>query len=72
MNILSTSHDTHMLVIDEKEDKMMQRAARDLALILQEIQETEHSRNRKKVAEISHYIDTLNKEIGYEEDQAAS
>jgi len=61
-----------MLVIDEKEDKMMQRAARDLALILQEIQTAEHGRNRKKVAEISHYIDTLNKEIGYEEDQPAS
>ena len=72
MNVLSTSHDTHMIVIDEKEDKMMQRAVKDLALVLQEIQTSEHNRNRKKVAEISHYIETLNKEIGYEEELLVS
>ncbi len=61
-----------MLAIDEKEDKMVQRAAKDLAVVLQEIQATEYNRNRKKVAEISHYIETLNKEIGYEEELVES
>lgn len=63
VNTLNTAHDTHMLIIDDKEDKITQRAARDLAVIIKDIQSNELVRNRKKVAEITQHIETLKIDI---------
>ena len=58
-NVLNTAHDTHMLVLDDKEDKITQRASQDLADVVKDMQDKELVRNRKKVAEICQFIETL-------------
>ena len=56
VSTLNTSHDTHVIAIDNKEDYIAQRANKDLSATLEEVQKTEIARNRKKVAEIDQYI----------------
>ena len=56
MSALNTSHDTHMLAIDNKEDDIVKRANKDLKALLESIQEAELKRNRQKVVEIDQYI----------------
>lgn len=63
VSALNTSHDTHLLVVDNKEDVMAQRANKDLNIILSDIQSSEHARNRKKVAEIVQYIEKEKAEV---------
>ena len=56
MSAVNTAHDTHMLTIDNKEDKIVQCAKRDLRVLLERLQEAELARNRQKVVEIEQYI----------------
>ena len=57
MSALNAAHDTHLLAIDNKEDKITHRASNDLAKVLEEIQSKELARNRKKVSEVDKYIE---------------
>ena len=56
MGAINAAHDTHSLVIDNKEDKIVSRARKDLNVLLEGIQEVEQARNRRKVVEIEQYI----------------
>ena len=62
VSALNQAHDIHLLAIDNREDDISQRASKDLAKILEEIQSNELARNRKKVAEIDQYINKQRRE----------
>ena len=63
MSALNNSHDTHMLAIDNKEDGIVRRISKDLASLLEGIQDVEHKRNRQKVVEIERYIEHQRDEV---------
>ena len=63
VSALNTSHDTHLIAIDNREDDISKRANKDAADIFKDIQTKEMTRNRKKIAEIDHYIAGENKEL---------
>lgn len=63
VSALNNSHDTHMLAIDNKEDGIVRRISKDLASLLEGIQDVEHKRNRQKVVEIERYIEHQRDEV---------
>ncbi len=72
VSALNTSHDTHLLAIDNREDDISQRANKDAAKIFEDIQAREMTRNRKKIAEIDHYITKQHKELASREARGIS
>lgn len=64
MNAVSTSHDAHLLKIDNKEDDIVTRINNWLKSMIEGIHdEQEIKRNRARVTEINHLIDHLREEI---------
>lgn len=64
MNAVSTSHDVHLLKIDNKEDDIVTRVNNWLKTMIETIhEEQEITRNRARVTEINHLIDHLREEI---------
>ncbi|KAL8623453.1 hypothetical protein ACOMHN_061966 [Nucella lapillus] len=64
MNAVSTSHDAHMMKIDNKEDDIVTRINNWLKSMVETIhEEQEIKRNRSRVTEINHLIDHLREEI---------
>ena len=63
MSVLNSSHDAHMLAVDNKEDGIVRRITEDSTGLLQGIQDNEHKRNRQKVTEIEHYVDCQRDEL---------
>lgn len=63
MSALNSSHDTHMLAIDNKEDTIVTRIAKDSSALLQKVMDDEHKRNRQKVVEIDHYVEHQRDEV---------
>lgn len=64
MNAVSTSHDAHLLKIDNKEDDIVTRINNWLKSMIETIhEEQEIKRNRSRVTEINHLIDHLREEI---------
>ncbi|XP_052068480.1 dynein regulatory complex subunit 3-like [Mytilus californianus] len=64
INAISTSHDYHLLKIDNKEEDMMTRLNNWMKGLLEKIHEEEEiQRNRLRVVEINHLIDHLRDEI---------
>lgn len=57
VSALNTSHDTHLLAIDSREDSIAHRSKSDLSRLLEGVGEEELARNRRKVTEIRQYID---------------
>lgn len=57
MSALNTSHDSHLLAIDAREDSIAHRSKSDLSSLLERLGEEELARNRRKVTEIRQYID---------------
>ncbi|XP_005092481.1 dynein regulatory complex subunit 3 isoform X2 [Aplysia californica] len=63
-NAVTTSHDVHLLKIDNKEDDIVTRINNWLKGMMDTIhQEEEIQRNRTRVTEINHLIDHLREEI---------
>lgn len=65
LGALNSSHDTHMLSIDNKEDSIRLRALKDSKILMNDIIEKESSRNRQRITEISQYIDLQREETEY-------
>ncbi len=63
MSALNNAHDTHMLVIDGREDAIAQQMAQDMKTLTGDIQDGEIKRNRQKVVEIERYIDSQKEEL---------
>lgn len=64
MNAVSTSHDAHLLKIDNKEDDIVTRINTWMKNLIETIhEEQEIVRNRSRVTEINHLIDHLREEI---------
>ena len=63
MSALNSSHDTHMLAIDNKEDTIVTRIAKDSSALLQKVVDDEHKRNRQKVVEIDRYVEHQRDEV---------
>ncbi|XP_064406106.1 dynein regulatory complex subunit 3-like isoform X2 [Halichondria panicea] len=63
VSALNNAHDTHMLIIDGREDAIAQQMSRDMTSLTQDIQDGEIKRNRQKVVEIERYIDSQREEI---------
>ena len=64
MNAVSSSHDAHLLKIDNKEDDIVTRINNWLKSMIETIhEEQEIKRNRSRVTEINHLIDHLREEI---------
>ncbi|XP_070188419.1 dynein regulatory complex subunit 3-like [Littorina saxatilis] len=64
MNAVSTSHDAHLMKIDNKEDDIVTRINNWLKNMIETIhEEQEIKRNRSRVTEINHLIDHLREEI---------
>lgn len=57
VSALNTSHDSHLLAIDAREDSIAHRSKSDLSSLLERLGEEELARNRRKVTEIRQYID---------------
>lgn len=63
-NAVSSSHDVHLLKIDNKEDDIVTRINNWLKHVIETIhEEQEIKRNRERVTEINHLVDHLREEI---------
>ena len=64
VNALQTSHDLHLLKIDQREDDMISKIKSWLSNLIEQIHdEEEYKRNRKRVMEINKKIDYFRDEI---------
>ncbi|XP_062581507.1 dynein regulatory complex subunit 3-like [Saccostrea cucullata] len=64
INAVSSSHDVHLLKIDNKEDDMVTRINQWLKNMIEQIhQDEEITRNRMRVSEINNLIDHLREEM---------
>ncbi|XP_065900080.1 dynein regulatory complex subunit 3-like [Dysidea avara] len=69
MNAINTSHDLHLLKIDEKEDKMLSQMRTHLKQLVDQMAQDELQRNRSRIMEINHYIDHQREELENLDDQ---
>ncbi|KAM5153088.1 dynein regulatory complex subunit 3 [Mantella aurantiaca] len=63
INAVSTSHDIHLLKIDNREDELVTKINNWATNLIQQVHREEQQRNRKRVAEINMYIDHLRDEL---------
>lgn len=64
VNALQTSHDLHLLKIDNREDDMISKIKNWLSTMIEQIHdEEEYKRNRKRVMEINRLIDYFRDEL---------
>lgn len=63
VNAIGASHDVHLLKIDNREDDIVTRSGAWLTAIIARIHTEEAVRNRRRVVEISNYIDHLREEV---------
>nr|CAD7567690.1 unnamed protein product [Timema californicum] len=60
---LTASHDTHLQVIDAREDTLINRIKGWCKEYCDKLQEEEITRNRTKVTEINHFMDVQREEF---------
>ncbi|OCT64478.1 dynein regulatory complex subunit 3 [Xenopus laevis] len=63
INAVSASHDTHLLKIDNREDELVTKINTWANTLIQTVQKEETERNRKRILEITTYIDHLRDEL---------
>ncbi|XP_019609320.2 dynein regulatory complex subunit 3 isoform X2 [Rhinolophus sinicus] len=63
VNAVGTSHDIHLLKIDNREDELLTRVNSWCAQLVDKIHKDEISRNRQRVREINQYIDHMQSEL---------
>ncbi len=64
INAVTSSHDAHLLKLDNREDDMITRINHWMTSVMEEIHEREEiDRNRARVAEINNLIDHLRDEM---------
>lgn len=72
INAVSSSHDIHLLKIDNREDDIVTRINQWLSTLMERIhQDKEVSRNRQRVSEINNLIDHLRDDLDVLEAQLA-
>ncbi|XP_028670451.1 dynein regulatory complex subunit 3-like [Erpetoichthys calabaricus] len=59
MNAVSSSHDLHLLKIDNREDSLVTRANKWCTGLITQVHREEKSRNRNRVSEIHQYVQHL-------------
>ncbi|XP_044753735.1 dynein regulatory complex subunit 3-like [Coccinella septempunctata] len=62
-NALGASHDVHALLIDTREDTLINNAREWLEKLVTNLEKDETNRNRDKVMEISHFMDVQREEF---------
>ena len=63
-NALASSHDTHLLRIDSREDEMRSRVRQWLTTVVDDVHEREElRRNRSRVVEINNLVDHLRDDV---------
>ena len=64
INALQTSHDAHLLKIDNREDDMISKIKNWMTSMIEQIhEEEEYKRNRKRVIEINRLVDFLKEDM---------
>ena len=64
INAVTSSHDVHLLKIDNREDDIVTRINQWMTSLMETIHETEEiQRNRARVSEVNNLIDHLREEI---------
>ncbi|CAB1342382.1 unnamed protein product [Coregonus sp. 'balchen'] len=63
INAVSTSHDTHLLKIDNREDELVTRSNSWMSALMKSVQDEEVKRNRKRISEIHNYIDYVRDQL---------
>ncbi|XP_019512229.1 PREDICTED: dynein regulatory complex subunit 3 isoform X3 [Hipposideros armiger] len=63
VNAVGTSHDIHLLKIDNREDELVTRINSWCTQLVNKIHKDEITRNRKRVREINQYIDHMQSEL---------
>ncbi|XP_013792133.2 dynein regulatory complex subunit 3-like [Limulus polyphemus] len=63
MSAISSSHEQHLAVIDEREDTLVSRIYTWMNELVNELNLEEQDRNRHKVLEINHFIDNQREEV---------
>ncbi|KAG5876296.1 hypothetical protein JTB14_022369 [Gonioctena quinquepunctata] len=62
-NAVTTTHDTHLQVIDNREDTLIERAKQWLDTFIKNLTKDEIKRNRYKLLEINHFLDIQREEF---------
>ncbi|XP_059204382.1 dynein regulatory complex subunit 3 [Centropristis striata] len=63
MDALDTSHDNHLLRINERETQLVSRADAWKVALLKEIEDNELKRNRTRISDIQRYVDHLREQL---------
>jgi len=64
INAVTSSHDIHLLKIDNREDDIYTRINAWMKGLIESIHDEEEvQRNRARIAEITHFIDHLREEV---------
>eukprot|EP00794_Sanderia_malayensis_P009065 gene9065-10033_t len=63
MNSVTTSHDCHLLKIDNKEDEIVTKANSAMQTLIEKIHSDEVQRNRSRISEINNLIDHYKDEL---------
>ncbi|XP_072794646.1 dynein regulatory complex subunit 3 [Vicugna pacos] len=63
VNAVGTSHDTHLLKIDNREDELVTRVNSWCTHLVDKIHKDEMTRNRRRVKEINQYVDHVQGEL---------
>ncbi|KAK6632612.1 hypothetical protein RUM43_013380 [Polyplax serrata] len=63
VNALSTSHDYHLLVIDQREDKLVTKVRGWLSNLVENLIGSEISRHRNTIMEINYFLDIQKSEL---------
>lgn len=63
MNAIGSSHDVHLLKIDNREDDIVTRSGAWLTALIAKLHADETKRNRARVVEISNFVDHLREEV---------
>ncbi|XP_075421995.1 dynein regulatory complex subunit 3 isoform X2 [Ascaphus truei] len=63
VNAVNASHDIHLLKIDNREDELVTKINSWATNLIQKVHRDEMQRNRKRVAEITSYIDHVRDEL---------
>ena len=64
VNAIGASHDVHLVKIDNREDEIVTRSSSWISGLMQQIHKDECDRNRKRVVEISNFINHLSEDLG--------
>ena len=64
VNAIGASHDVHLVKIDNREDEIVTRSSSWISNMMQKMHKEECDRNRRRVVEISNFINHLSEDLG--------